>query len=116
MNRTIALTLTLCSALLVAPVASATERAEYGWEMIEQGAMVVDVRTPAEFDDGHLSGALNYPVTELDKHIQHLDKDTPLVLYCRSGVRSGAAYQYLLSKGFTNLHNAGGFEEMKNAK
>ncbi|MDW3122319.1 rhodanese-like domain-containing protein [Vibrio sp. 1974] len=39
-----------------------------------------------------------------------------IVLYCRSGNRSGKAYQYLQSQGFTNLHNAGGFEELQDAK
>ncbi|MEF1216113.1 rhodanese-like domain-containing protein, partial [Vibrio alginolyticus] len=43
-------------------------------------------------------------------------KDQAIVLYCRSGNRSGKAYQYLQSQGFTNLHNAGGFEELQDAK
>lgn len=92
--------------------ALASERADVGWQWIEQGAMVVDVRTPQEFAAGHLDQALNYPLSELDKHFAAIDKQTPIVLYCRSGNRSGKAYQYLKSQGFTQLHNAGGLTEM----
>ncbi|WP_159737718.1 rhodanese-like domain-containing protein [Vibrio atypicus] len=94
----------------------ASERADIGWEWIEQGAMVVDVRTPQEFADGHLKSAINYPLSELDKHFANIDKETQIVLYCRSGNRSGKAFDYLQSKGFTNLHNAGGLVEMQQAK
>jgi len=94
----------------------ASERADIGWEWIEQGAMVVDVRTPQEFADGHLESAINYPLSELDKHFANIDKETQIVLYCRSGNRSDRAFDYLQSKGFTNLHNAGGLVEMQQAK
>ncbi|GAL22245.1 phage shock protein E [Vibrio maritimus] len=93
--------------------AQASERAQQGWQWIEQGAMVIDVRTPAEFSEGHLDQAVNYPLSELDKYIGNLDKSQPIVLYCRSGNRSSQALQYLSSKGFTALHNAGGLNEMK---
>ncbi|MGR5323213.1 rhodanese-like domain-containing protein [Vibrio alfacsensis] len=105
----------LCTALFP-PTALASERAEQGWQLIEQGAMIVDVRTPQEFSDGHLDNAVNYPLSELDKHFANVDKDTQIVLYCRSGARSGKAYQHLKSRGFSNLHNAGGFAEMQEAK
>lgn len=103
------------AALLASPV-FATERADIGWEWIEQGAMIVDVRTPQEFADGHLDNAVNFPLSELDKHFANVDKDTQIVLYCRSDNRSAQAYQYLQSQGFTNLHNAGGLVEMQQAK
>lgn len=92
--------------------AFASERAEIGWQWIEQGAMIVDVRTPPEFADGHLPQAVNYPLSALNIHFADIAKDTQIVLYCRSGNRSGKAYQYLKAKGFTNLHNAGGLAEM----
>jgi len=95
---------------------SASSRADIGWDWIEQGALIVDVRTPQEFADGHLDNAKNYPLSELDKHFSNIDKDTQIVLYCRSGNRSGQAYQYLTVQGFTNLHNAGGLVEMEQAK
>ncbi|EHV5555356.1 rhodanese-like domain-containing protein [Vibrio parahaemolyticus] len=106
---------TLCVGLLSFSVA-ASERAEQGWQLIEKGAMIVDVRTPQEFSEGHLDNAVNFPLSELDKHFKDVKKDQLIVLYCRSGNRSGQAYQYLQSQGFTNLHNAGGLEELQNAQ
>jgi phage shock protein E len=100
------------SLLFVIGAAHASERAKQGWQMIEQGAMVIDVRTPEEFNAGHLDQAVNYPLSELDKHIAALDKSQPIVLYCRSGNRSGQALAYMESKGFTALHNAGGLNEI----
>ncbi|GMQ46228.1 rhodanese-like domain-containing protein [Vibrio sp. 10N] len=99
--------------LFVLGSANASDRAKQGWELIEQGAIVIDVRTPQEFNAGHLEQAVNYPLSELDKHIATLDKSQSIVLYCRSGNRSGQAMAYMQSKGFTALHNAGGLNEMK---
>ncbi|EOX4962398.1 rhodanese-like domain-containing protein [Vibrio alginolyticus] len=106
---------TLCIGFL-SPNVSASERAEQGWQLIDKGAMIVDVRTPQEFSEGHLDNAVNFPLSELDKHFQDVDKDQAIVLYCRSGNRSGKAYQYLQTQGFTNLHNAGGLGELQDAK
>ncbi|MGR5133370.1 rhodanese-like domain-containing protein [Vibrio alfacsensis] len=114
--RLLPLALTIICTILFQPTALASERAEQGWQLIEQGAMIVDVRTPQEFSDGHLDNAVNYPLSELDKHFANVNKDTQIVLYCRSGARSGKAYQHLKSRGFTNLHNAGGLAEMQEAK
>ncbi|GAM63554.1 phage shock protein E [Vibrio ishigakensis] len=106
----------LLTASFIAMPALATERADIGWEWIEQGTMLVDVRTVQEFDAGHLDNAHNFPLSDLDRHFANIDKDTQIVLYCRSGNRSGQAYQYLRSKGFNNLHNAGGLVEMQQAR
>ena len=105
----------LCLTLLSSSV-HASERAETGWDLIEKGALVVDVRTPAEFEQGHLDNAINYPLSEVATHFAKIDKDTPIVLYCRSGNRSGQAYQFLRAQGFTQIHNAGGLIEMQESK
>ncbi|MDA0147409.1 rhodanese-like domain-containing protein [Vibrio sp. LaRot3] len=97
---------------LLSTIVQATPRAEQGWQLIEQGALLVDVRTPQEFEQGHLKNALNYPLSDLDKHFANINKNTLIVLYCRSGNRSGQAYDYLTKQGFTNLYNAGGYQEM----
>ncbi|MCF7480669.1 rhodanese-like domain-containing protein [Vibrio sp. J1-1] len=116
MNKVISLFLAIIATCLLAPTAIASERAEQGWQLIEQGAMIVDVRTPQEFAEGHLDDAVNFPLSELDKHFKDVKKDQLIVLYCRSGYRSGQAYQHLQSQGFTNLHNAGGLDELQQAK
>ncbi len=109
------LVLSLCLSVF-SVVANASERARIAWEKIQQGAMVVDVRTPQEFASGHLDQAVNFPLSELDKHFATIDKDQPIVVYCRSGNRSGIAYDYLSEQGFTQIHNGGGFTEMQAAK
>jgi phage shock protein E len=67
--------------------------------------LIVDVRTPAEYAAGHVPGAVNIPYDQMDARadeiIAHKDKD--VVLYCRSGRRSGIAANTLAAKGFTKL-------------
>lgn len=108
----IVLTLTIWCSVLFSSIGVTSERTKIGWELIDQGAVIIDVRTPQEFSQAHLPNALNYPLSELETHFADISKEQLIVLYCRSGNRSGQAYQYLTSKGFTNLHNAGGLNEM----
>jgi len=74
------------------------------------GATIIDVRTPAEYQAGHLKGAINIDVQSADfaTKIAALPKDKPYVLYCRSGVRAGNAQAQMKAAGFTNVTNAGG--------
>ena len=70
--------------------------------------IIIDVREPYEYATGHVKGALNIPPAKLMKGAKKLakvDKDTPLILYCRSGSRSNVSIQILRSQGFTNLTN-----------
>lgn len=106
----------LTLAVLASSPLMASERAEIGWQWIDQGAMIVDVRTAQEFMAGHLPKAVNFPLSELQRHFANMNKDTQIVLYCRSGNRSGQAYQYLKYQGFTQIHNAGGLVEMQTSK
>lgn len=76
--------------------------------LVEAGAQLVDVRSPAEFASGHISGAVNVPVQELDQRLNELQPtDRPIVVYCRSGNRSRAAAQILQSGGFSKVHDLG---------
>lgn len=85
--------------------------------LIDDGAQVVDVRTPEEYDAGHLSGAVNVDVQAADFHerLNGLDKSASYVLYCRSGSRAGAAADMMLDMGFTDVVNAGGFDALATA-
>ena len=81
-------------------------------EMVKQGAMIVDVRTPAEYLGGHIKGSVNIPLQVLDKNIAKLKKDNPVITCCASGMRSGSAKSMLKAKGF-DVHNGGGWNSLK---
>jgi rhodanese-related sulfurtransferase len=77
-------------------------------ELVQAGARLVDVRTPGEFAAGHLPGAINIPLQQLDDRLAELrPKDSPVVLYCRSGNRSGSAARTLKSAGFGRVYDLG---------
>ncbi|MBI5546045.1 MAG: rhodanese-like domain-containing protein [Deltaproteobacteria bacterium] len=77
-------------------------------KLVNEGARLVDVRTPAEYADGHIDGALNVPLHEVLERSGELGaKDQPLVLYCRSGRRSALAAQKLQGLGFTLVYDLG---------
>jgi rhodanese-related sulfurtransferase len=76
--------------------------------LVAEGALLVDVRTGTEFAAGHIEGAINIPVQQLDRRLDELGaKDRPLVLYCRSGQRSARAARMLGAAGFTAVHDLG---------
>ena len=84
---------------------------------IEHEALLVDVRTPEEFADGHYPGAINIPHETILDGLNQLGvtADIAVILYCRSGNRSGQAKQVLQQKGFTEARNAGGLETLLSA-
>ena len=77
----------------------------------------MDVRTPEEFADGHYPGAINIPHESILDGLNQLGvtTSTAVILYCRSGNRSGQAEQALREKGFTEARNAGGLEALLSA-
>jgi rhodanese-related sulfurtransferase len=79
--------------------------------------IVIDVRTPEEFDTGHLAGALNinWQGAEFMQAVDVLDKSANYVIYCRSGNRAGQAIDMMTGMGFTNLTNLGSVEEAAQA-
>ena len=69
---------------------------------------VLDVRTPGEYASGHLPGALNIPVQELDRRVAEVGPaDRELIVYCRSGHRSSRATEILRQHGYSKVHNLG---------
>ncbi|MDG1482538.1 MAG: rhodanese-like domain-containing protein [Myxococcota bacterium] len=75
-------------------------------EKVAGGAVLVDVRSPAEFASGHLDGARNIPLGALRSRLDELSADAEVVVYCASGMRSASAAKRLRSAGFT-AHNLG---------
>ena len=81
--------------------------------MIDNGALVVDVRSPMEYNMGHFPDAKNIPITELQRRVDEVGpKDQPIVVYCASGARSETARNFLKSMGYDNVVNAGGLSNM----
>jgi len=70
-------------------------------EAVKNGAIIVDVRTPKEFREKHVEGALNLPIEEIMKGHINLPKDKGIVIYCRSGSRSSASAKVLREQGWT---------------
>jgi rhodanese-related sulfurtransferase len=77
-------------------------------ELVANGAVLLDVRTAAEFAERHIPGALNIPVQELGTRLRELGPTTrPVVVHCRSGVRSASAAQLLQRAGYDVLDIGG---------
>ncbi|WP_373017763.1 rhodanese-like domain-containing protein [Thiomicrorhabdus sp.] len=76
----------------------------------EKKAQLVDVRTPEEFAMSKLPGAINIPLQDIDRVGESiLDKDLPVIVFCRSGQRSHMAMQILVSQNFDEVYNLGSF-------
>ena len=72
-------------------------------------AVLLDVRTPGEYQDGHIPGSKNLDVGSIRNAGSVIrDKQTPLFVYCYSGSRSARAISVLKSMGYTNVNNIGG--------
>jgi rhodanese-related sulfurtransferase len=82
-------------------------------ELMASGALVVDVRTPAEYKDGHVKGAINLPLQTLGNNLNKFKKDQVIITCCRSGSRSGMAKRMLKANGFEQVHNGGPWTSLK---
>lgn len=85
-------------------------------EALPANTMLIDVRTPAEFAEGHLDGAVNIPVElpTFAAQVDLLDPDMEYLVYCRTGRRADVAIQYMAPLGFTTT-NLGSLEDASEA-
>ncbi|RIV46439.1 rhodanese-like domain-containing protein [Flagellimonas pelagia] len=88
-------------------------------EVIGKDVQLVDVRTPEEYNAGHIDDAINFDLSNRSafmKQVETLDKDQPVYVYCLVGSRSAYAAKILRSKGFTKIYDySGGYNDwMKN--
>lgn len=76
-------------------------------------ATIIDVRTSSEFGISHYPNATNIPLDELPKHLNELKEEgKPVILYCRSGNRSGIGMNFLHQQGLQEVYNGGGLSDM----
>jgi phage shock protein E len=84
-------------------------------KLIHQGAVILDVRTEAEFQSASIAGVTNAPLDRFESLLPGLvpQKDRPVLLHCRSGTRSGMALKTAVKLGYTNVYNLGSFERAR---
>lgn len=92
------------------PVESVTTENALTMLASDDSIQLIDVRQPAEYDDGHIAGAKHIPLGELLDRVEELDKEKPVMVYCAIGGRSRVAAQLLSGKEFNKVYNlSGGF-------
>lgn len=105
----------ILSGLFLSTCGAADDGAQAALASVKSGALLIDVRTAEEFASGHLPGAINIPHGEIVAGVAALqaEKSAPMVLYCRSGNRSGIATRSLTEVGFSQVVNAGAYSSLK---
>lgn len=78
--------------------------------LVAAGATLLDVRTPEEFSERHLEGAVNIPVDQVEARMSEIPRDRPVVVYCRSGARSMSAAR-ILRRGGYDVEDLGSINE-----
>jgi len=84
-------------------------------EYIKAGALVIDVRSKQEFDQGHFSKAVLIPIDQFEVRIKEVgaDKQKPIIVYCHAGSRAAVAETILKKNGFTKVINARNYDAMR---
>jgi phage shock protein E len=83
-------------------------------QVIAEGAVIIDVRSPGEFASGHAKEAVNIPLDQLESKLTKIKSyQKPLILCCASGMRSARAKSFLTGLGVPNLHDAGSWRNLQ---
>lgn len=83
-------------------------------QLVKDGAIIIDVRTKGEYQQGHIKGSQNIPLDVLSNNLSKLNKEKTIITCCASGMRSAQAKSILLSNGFSTVHNGGGWSGLNN--
>ena len=84
-------------------------------ELMERKAVIIDVRTPQEYKQGHVKNSINIPLSDIGRSIKRIkQKNKPIITCCRSGARSGNAAGTLKSAGI-EVYNGGSWNSVQNA-
>ncbi len=80
--------------------------------IISEGAFLVDVRSPGEFNSGHVKGSVNIPLDNITQQLAKFKGKKNIIVFCRSGNRSGQAKSILEQNGFTKVVNGGTWQDV----
>ena len=80
--------------------------------LVNGGAFLVDVRSPGEFAEGNVKGSVNIPLDQVQNQLAKFKDKEYIVVFCRSGNRSGQAKSILEQNGFTNVTNGGTWQDV----
>mgnify|MGYP003605181786 CR=1 FL=1 len=80
--------------------------------LVNDGAFLVDVRSPGEFADGNVKGSVNIPLDQVQNQLAKFKDKESIVVFCRSGNRSSQAKSILEQNGFTNVTNGGTWQDV----
>lgn len=80
--------------------------------LAQKNPVLIDVRTPAEFQDGSVENALNIPMHEVVDRFDEFQKSQPIIVFCRSGARSEQVMHYLKENGISKVWNGGGWLDL----
>lgn len=80
--------------------------------IIDEGAFLVDVRTPGEFADGHVKGSVNIPLDSVQTRLLKFKNKKNIIVFCRSGNRSAQAKTILEQNGINNVINGGAWDHV----
>ena len=82
-------------------------------EALQKGAVIIDVRTPHEFDNGKVPGSINIPVDRISVSVERIrSMNKPVVIICESGARSSKAKNILKSAGLNEVYNGGSWQSV----
>ena len=82
-------------------------------EALTKGAVIIDVRTPHEYDSGRIPRSINIPVDRISSSIERIrSMNKPVIVCCNSGTRSGQAKDILRSSGLQEVYNGGSWESV----
>ena len=82
-------------------------------DLMKEWAQIIDVRTPGEFNSGHIKGSINIPLQNIQNNLSKIKRDKPVITCCASGMRSASAKSILKSNGYKHVHNGGGWSSLR---
>ena len=103
----------LATAAMIVAVATTAAAAQYktitslqAKALLDKGAVfLLDVRTPEEFRQAHMKGAVLIPIDQIEKRLGEIPKNRPILVYCAVGSRSNAVAGFLTEKGYRDIYN-----------